>query len=349
MAPGGSIPACAGEALASRPAVNHAKVYPRVCGGSASASLAWRSMAGLSPRVRGKRLIWRCWRTLVRSIPACAGEASPVVGGISRAPVYPRVCGGSSYIAFASLPCAGLSPRVRGKPPTRPQPTSATRSIPACAGEAAAGMTPGRVAAVYPRVCGGSNELTAADVKAAGLSPRVRGKLDAVPPEFYYPGSIPACAGEADRDARLVRCRGVYPRVCGGSLTDLDLGDIARGLSPRVRGKPPMNGNDKPRTRSIPACAGEATPGRPFSPPRKVYPRVCGGSGVDKRITALLGGLSPRVRGKHAIKLPNGMRWGSIPACAGEASLPRIRCGGHRVYPRVCGGSALTSGRMPPL
>ena len=51
-----------------------AKVYPRVCGGTARRLTAWTSLAGLSPRVRGNlypRLMSRVER---RSIPACAGE-----------------------------------------------------------------------------------------------------------------------------------------------------------------------------------------------------------------------------------------------------------------------------------
>ena len=51
---------------------------------------------------------------------------------------------------------AGLSPRVRGKLCRAMMPAIAPRSIPACAGEAAAARAPQPGIEVYPRVCGGS-------------------------------------------------------------------------------------------------------------------------------------------------------------------------------------------------
>ena len=54
-APGGSIPACAGEP-GRRLAIRQASwVYPRVCGGTAHTSTNNQPSTGLSPRVRGNR------------------------------------------------------------------------------------------------------------------------------------------------------------------------------------------------------------------------------------------------------------------------------------------------------
>ena len=53
--------------------------------------------------------------------------------------VYPRVCGGSGYIAGVCLPFPGLSPRVRGKLAPLNLRRPYWGSIPACAGEAIAG------------------------------------------------------------------------------------------------------------------------------------------------------------------------------------------------------------------
>ena len=52
-------------------------------------------------------------------------------------------------------------------------------------------------------------------------------------------------------------------------------------------------------------------------------------------------GLSPRVRGNHGHFLAQGALEGSIPACAGEPSRRRRGRPRTRVYPRVCGGTAL--------
>ena len=70
---------------------------------------------------------------------------------------------------------------------------------------------------VYPRVCGGTIEVTRGDVTYYGLSPRVRGNP---PPTVRKPliqRSIPACAGEPLAPGQTSRPEGVYPRVCGGT------------------------------------------------------------------------------------------------------------------------------------
>ena len=52
---------------------------------------------------------------------------------------------------------------------------------------------------------------------------------------------------------------------------------------------------------SIPACAGEASAHALATYFTTVYPRVCGGSTIPKRLVTLVLGLSPRVRGKRAL------------------------------------------------
>ena len=92
--------------------------------------------------------------------------------------------------------------------------------------------------------------------------------------------------------------------------------------------------------RSIPACAGEPNDLRERHPLRAVYPRVCGGTLRRERRSAGRWGLSPRVRGNRSDCVQWWPSAWSIPACAGE---PQTLCGGmycHRVYPRVCGGTA---------
>ena len=75
------------------------------------------------------------------------------------------------------------------------------------------------------------------------------------------------------------------------------------------------------------------------STPRKVYPRVCGGTLRQGNKVYGPKGLSPRVRGNRPHFVQGFCKKGSIPACAGE---PRGsgHCGQQRkVYPRVCGGT----------
>ena len=71
---------------------------------------------------------------------------------------------------------------------------------------------------------------------------------------------------------------GVYPRVCGGTVTPSKFRRMWIGLSPRVRGNLFPCRRAQPLDGSIPACAGEPSPDPvPFNL-ILVYPRVCGGT-----------------------------------------------------------------------
>ena len=276
-----SIPACAGEppwAMAISPST---KVYPRVCGGTPNPPGLIFCVDGLSPRVRGNRLPDRRERFLNRarrglsprvrgnhrcagkhsarqgSIPACAGE--PDFQGLENedAEVYPRVCGGTSSFRFSALIFIGLSPRVRGNLDDAAGSPRRLRSIPACAGEPAAGTCLPAGWPVYPRVCGGTGPSFSPPPASCGLSPRVRG--NPVPEEVQdrLSRSIPACAGESTTACSVRSSPRVYPRVCGGTIPTASANIFSHGLSPRVRGNRTHCGPAVGDPGSIPACAGE--------------------------------------------------------------------------------------------
>ena len=198
---------------------------------------------GLSPRVRGNRTRDDAPSYPVGSIPACAGEPVTSVR-IRLSPwVYPRVCGGTSPRNARRTLSVGLSPRVRGNRRPKEPHGSTPGSIPACAGEPDLPIRSASSFKVYPRVCGGTPGRTHAEVMQAG--------------------SIPACAGEPDGGrVELQRAR-VYLRVCGGTCRTANRIDLAKGLSPRVRGNHLGIDDATAVWGSIPACAGEpqATPG----------------------------------------------------------------------------------------
>ncbi len=87
---------------------------------------------------------------------------------------------------------------------------------------------------------------------------------------------------------------------------------------------------------------------RPARKTAGVYPRVCGGTARAATRAAASAGLSPRVRGNRVEGSQIADTGGSIPACAGEPlrSPPRKRRG--RVYPRVCGGTAIRRRGVAP-
>ena len=134
-APPGSIPACAGEPGSGAASAPASPVYPRVCGGTLAGGLSQVVSQGLSPRVRGNRLLLRLGHRIVGSIPACAGEPPRPFSDSQRERVYPRVCGGTSAIRAMNVDWQGLSPRVRGNPSATGRTSRGSGSIPACAGE----------------------------------------------------------------------------------------------------------------------------------------------------------------------------------------------------------------------
>ena len=335
----GSIPACAGEPRTALSARAPARVYPRVCGGTASRADNSGDSSGLSPRVRGNLRPALEPPAGGGSIPACAGEPRRFRAAPPAAGVYPRVCGGTSARRSGARGVTGLSPRVRGNQSSVCATTWTIGSIPACAGEPNRVRGAIRGAWVYPRVCGGTFKHLAGMVEVAGLSPRVRGNPMAKAGRKMRLGSIPACAGEPPRGSPRLAAAGVYPRVCGGTSGAARPTCCSAGLSPRVRGNRPRRGRRRDGAGSIPACAGE--PGRRADAEDldRVYPRVCGGTHESSALHSSPEGLSPRVRGNPAGGFHPLVGRGSIPACAGEPSPQVPGPARARVYPRVCGGT----------
>ena len=233
--------------------------------------------------------------------------------------VYPRVYGGTTPATPRSTSQTGLSPRVRGNP--------------------SSGRQSGRFRAVYPRVYGGTETRFLTRTENKGLSPRVRGNPPGAILILPDKRSIPACTGEPPAGIFLSRATRVYPRVYGGTPRRRLSSEVKPGLSPRVRGNPPLSRDAGRYARSIPACTGEprAPPQTPRS--KSVYPRVYGGTQGPCLLPAPAAGLSPRVRGNRNRSKGHFSNRGSIPACTGEPGCHHQRPGDAQVYPRVYGGT----------
>ena len=178
------------------PGVNLCGLSPRVRGNQAWRAEGAAAGRGLSPRVRGNLGNRRWAEGGQGSIPACAGEPYARRIAFRNKRVYPRVCGGTQMLLFHPAELVGLSPRVRGNHDEYAAIRSSSRSIPACAGEPSISWYCFSSTAVYPRVCGGTEIMTAVSTEYGGLSPRVRGNPGLRSLVEPFAGSIPACAGE---------------------------------------------------------------------------------------------------------------------------------------------------------
>ena len=131
----GSIPAWAGETTYRTIRSARLTVYPRVGGGNSMSISECRYEPGLSPRGRGKppRVCSLC--SILRSIPAWAGETETLDYLLYPIRVYPRVGGGNCSPGLCPPAAWGLSPRGRGKPLFVRITGDSAGSIPAWAGE----------------------------------------------------------------------------------------------------------------------------------------------------------------------------------------------------------------------
>ncbi len=170
-----SIPALAGEPWMGGARRLRKRVYPRACGGAALGPAVEGRTAGLSPRFRGSPIDVDSTDGQPGSIPALAGEPLWIARKCCLAGVYPRACGGALAMYSCPAICAGLSPRLRGSQQLGRALADIGGSIPALAGEPQAARCLLMILRVYPRACGGAEEMTLGQLKYEGLSPRLRG------------------------------------------------------------------------------------------------------------------------------------------------------------------------------
>ena len=276
-----------------------ARVYPRPCGGARHARHYLTNARGLSPPVRGSPGEVAHFNRHAGSIPARAGEPTPLPTRTPVRWVYPRPCGGAHGPLAVPRHVRGLSPPVRGSLCQQRRRWSMSRSIPARAGE----PTPRRRSpddhGVYPRPCGGAVLTRAEPGNDHGLSPPVRGSRRRILPAVACPGSIPARAGEPASPVVFLCDVKVYPRPCGGAVKWNSRRSVPAGLSPPVRGSLIPSCREREHLGSIPARAGEPSRRRWWSSRTGVYPRPCGGAA-----------RGTSARAAHVLR--------SIPARAGE-------------------------------
>ena len=112
---GGNIPAYAGKTILSRTKLKGGREHPRVCGENAKTKIFPVTLAGTSPRMRGKLISAHGCHGKIRNIPAYAGKTMPYEPLIPAPEEHPRVCGENVAGLQQALNGKGTSPRMRGK------------------------------------------------------------------------------------------------------------------------------------------------------------------------------------------------------------------------------------------
>ncbi len=272
-----------------------------------------------------------------RCIPAHAGNG---VGGAEHhlgEAVHPRACGERSVAESLQRDDDGASPRMRGTA-TRPNRAgSATRCIPAHAGN---GRTPSIVssaAAVHPRACGERGRLIATPPFQSGASPRMRGTERVTIEDIAKRRCIPAHAGNGRRGRAVHPSAPVHPRACGERHAAMPYADAPAGASPRMRGTGGQQARRRPVRRCIPAHAGNGSRSVMASLRDSVHPRACGERLQSKRPKGIGIGASPRMRGTEAHGRVSHAPRRCIPAHAGNGLTKASTFSRRSVHPRACG------------
>ncbi len=186
-------------------------------GGTMSSGIFIACRKGLSPHARGNHDVAVFDGIKAGSIPACTGEPAPFATSRANLRVYPRMHGGtSSAFLFLSL-SGGLSPHARGNHTIALDTWDGGGSIPACTGEPAQEYQTPAALRVYPRMHGGTYNISKNAYCSLGLSPHARGNLVPCGIDVAHFGSIPACTGEPPPPSACWAWPGVYPRMHGGT------------------------------------------------------------------------------------------------------------------------------------
>ena len=277
-----------------------------------------------------------------RLIPAHAGKTTLRSTCNSPSPAHPRACGENYRAAHSSAVNTGSSPRVRGKLAEMVRKAAAARLIPARAGKTPPHQHYRASNPAHPRACGENGGGSSAVQSSFGSSPRVRGKLHGGRRGPHEPGLIPARAGKTCGGLGGPCSHGAHPRACGENRPGRVHVDDLGGSSPRVRGKPPLQGRRGAGHRLIPACAGKTEENTLGCLWPRAHPRACGENPRSGQLARSRQGSSPRVRGKQPRCSHNPATTRLIPARAGKTDRRMGRTKTEPAHPRACGENSLT-------
>ena len=296
--------------------------------------------------------------TLLRFIPAHAGNTHSLQSPNTPNAVHPRACGEHGLHALHLIDQVGSSPRMRGTRWRGHWAATSKRFIPAHAGN----------------TMGGAADKASKD----GSSPRMRGTRAIIRSCIAINRFIPAHAGNTAHQCLALDLTPVHPRACGEHGTFHRIAARGGGSSPRMRGTRQLTIDRRQLNRFIPAHAGNTSTGYairsalPGSSPRMrgtqrlgswgrctrrfipahagntwiracvdirhaVHPRACGEHGMRKSSGIGASGSSPRMRGTHLNTVARSGMSRFIPAHAGNTIIEPSSAPAPTVHPRACG------------
>ena len=229
---------------------------------------------------------------------------------------------------------------MRGKLEVKEFKSTATRIIPAHAGQTSTlGMTVVRPSD-HPRACGANFATLVGSQLQNGSSPRMRGKRRFSRSTRRDGRIIPAHAGQTEKSHQKQWFAPDHPRACGANLPPMPAIPIAAGSSPRMRGKLTLRRRHDHCERIIPAHAGQTDLDKFYGDVNADHPRACGANSVIAIDAMVVPGSSPRMRGKRDAEKRRVHRERIIPAHAGQTYQRYSQRDRSADHPRACGANS---------
>ena len=173
------------------------------------------NILGSPPRMRGKRRMILCSKTILRITPADAGKTGFTRYVLNSQRDHPRGCGENLKRVFCHWAKPGSPPRMRGKPRCNISKSEKTRITPADAGKTQAQQTANILTWDHPRGCGENQFKGLDNIYFKGSPPRMRGKHEKMKKENLKLRITPADAGKTKvGDPQDAVCKD-HPRGCG--------------------------------------------------------------------------------------------------------------------------------------
>ena len=148
----------------------------------------------------------------------------------------------------------------------------------------------------------------------------MRGKLLEGHERLHHVRIIPAHAGQTTSRAADTVPGTDHPRACGANPDSYAWMFNSTGSSPRMRGKRRLLKRLQQKPRIIPAHAGQTATANSNLAQATDHPRACGANQAAGLNAGILGGSSPRMRGKHGYLTGHGFLLRIIPAHAGQTT-----------------------------
>ncbi len=211
-------------------------VHPRIRGEHVQWPIGSMAYCGSSPHTRGTLCILTIRYTLLRFIPAYAGNTMSLSFFATWHTVHPRIRGEHDLLVQYPLFDLGSSPHTRGTHFRREFLKLRFRFIPAYAGNTVQRMRNQLVTAVHPRIRGEHRPSKAPDFYSVGSSPHTRGTPATSSSSGTNTRFIPAYAGNTPLDGWTEVPEPVHPRIRGEHIANTALKKAAAGSSPHTRG-----------------------------------------------------------------------------------------------------------------